>query len=171
MKVIKIVFPLLVIISFLIGGYFYLVKEGDFEKTSHTSMNKEALKKNSSLYIGYFINWNGIGSPTIEKIEFFKEDGSLLAKREDEIVITPFIDKKKEIGTMYEEDLIKEGYMDNLLDVKGYKVKDELNLVLKVEIGESIDFQDIGKIRIMYRKLGLTEYQEISFDDGIVTGE
>ncbi|QPC45867.1 hypothetical protein [Mangrovibacillus cuniculi] len=171
MKMINIFFLVIVITLISIGGFLFLVKEGEFEKTSHSSMRKEGLVKNNSLFLGYGMKWDGIGTPTIEKIQFYKEDGSLLSKREDEIVITPYIDTSKEIGSMYEEHLLEEGYMDHLLNVRGYKVTDHFHMVLKVEIGQNTDFQDIGKIRIMYKKFGLTKFQEISLEEGIVSGK
>jgi hypothetical protein len=35
-------------------------------------------------YLGYDFSWEGIGKPTLEKVEFIKKDGSIVGKDDDE---------------------------------------------------------------------------------------
>jgi hypothetical protein len=118
--------------------------------------------------LGYNFSWEGIGNPTIEKIEFIKRDGTIVAKDDDEFRIKPLIASTERIGTLDEETVIEEGLNDELVDVKGFQVDGNFNLVLRVELDVTNADNDIKTLRITYKKYGVTQFQNIPFDNGVI---
>ena len=70
-----------------------------------------------------------------------------------------------------EETVIKEGLLNDLVEVKGFQVDEDFYLVLRVELGVSNPYNDIGLLRVTYEKYGITQFQYISLDDGVVTDQ
>jgi hypothetical protein len=103
-------------------------------------------------------------------VEFIKNDGTITAKVEDQILIKPYISKVN-FGSYYEEEAIKEGIVNTLLPVRGYKPDDDFSLVLRVEFNDPNWNDDIETIRITYKKFGQTQLQNIPFADGLITEE
>lgn len=148
----------------------YLSHEGEFEKYSHVTIGKDTLKEGNAVYLGYQFQWKGIGNPTLQKVEFIKSDGTIVSKDDGQIRIKPYI-TKQDFGAYYEEEVIKERIIDTLLPVKGFKPDNSFSLVLRVEPYEYEWDSDINTVRITYEKFGQTQYQNISFDDGIISDE
>jgi hypothetical protein len=159
-----------VLVISAIFAFRYLSHEGKFEKYSHVTIGKETLKERKAVYLGYQLKWEGIGNPTLQKVEFIKNDGTIVAKDDDQMLIKPFI-SKMDFGGYYEEDAIKEGIIDTLLPVKEFKADDDFSLVIRVEPNDFEWDRDIKTVRIMYKKFGQTQFQNISFDDGIISDE
>ncbi|OIJ08805.1 hypothetical protein BKP35_17430 [Anaerobacillus arseniciselenatis] len=141
--------------------------DGAFTKWSHSTAGIEHFENGKAFYLGYYFRWEGIGSPTLEKIEFIKNDGEIVAKEDDEFQINSFI-KTDGFGAVDEEYVISEGINDELLPVKGFNVDQDFHLVLRVKLKDVDVSNDIKMIRITYKKFGVTQFQNISFDDGII---
>ncbi|MFC7372481.1 hypothetical protein ACFQPF_12450 [Fictibacillus iocasae] len=149
----------------LISGlwFFNFIRdEGEFTKWSHASVGKGVLIESKAVYIGYHFRWDGIGKPTIEKVELLKRDGSEDAKVE-------LYMSNKEIGTYDEEDAIKEGIIQTLFPVKGFTPDTNFFIVLRVGQGDIQSDQDIRKISITYTKFGQSHVQTLSFEDGVIS--
>jgi hypothetical protein len=161
---------LFILVICILWIFNYVRNEGEFEKLSHITVGNELLKERKVVYLSYQFCWKGLGNPTLEKVEFIKNDGTIVAKVDDRVVIKPFI-SKVDFGSFYEEDAIKEGIVKTLLPVKGFQPENEFSLALRVNL---IDYElnsDIGTIRITYNKFGQSEFQNIPFDDGLITEE
>jgi hypothetical protein len=147
----------------------YLSNEGKFDKISHITVGHELLKERKAVYLSYLFSWNGISNPSLEKVEFIKNDGTIATKFDEQVLIKPFISKVN-FGSFYEEDATKKEIVKKLLPVNGFKPDDEFSLVLRVE-QKDYDYNwdnDIATVRITYKKFGQSHYQNISFDKGIV---
>ncbi|WP_216831523.1 aldo-keto reductase family protein [Alkalihalobacterium elongatum] len=153
------------------GLFNYISHEGKFTKLSHSTLGIDHFEDDHAYYFGYNFRWEGIGNPTIEKIEFIKSDGSIVAKDDDEIRIQPFIASSERIGILDEEYVIKEGLHNDLVEVKDFHVDEDFYLVLRVELDVTNFNNDISSLRIMYKKYGVTQFQDIPFDDGVVTDQ
>jgi hypothetical protein len=161
----------LVVMTCIVWTFIYLSSEGEFEKYSHTSMGIEGLKEDKPAYLSYEFKWNGIVAPTLEKIEFIKRDGTFFEKSDDNLVIEPFVGKA-DFGSYYEEDAEREGKLDSLHAVQGFKVEDSLfSLALRVEFKDPNwnGDNDISTIRITYNQWGNTQIQNVPFGEGIIT--
>ncbi|MCA1322487.1 hypothetical protein LC085_21665 [Bacillus tianshenii] len=169
----KVIVMILVSVVLVIGfwGLFnYISNEGEFTKWSNSTLGIESLEDGNAYYFGYTFRWEGIGNPTIEKIEFIKSDGTIVAK-DDEIRIQPFIASSESIGVLDEVTVIKEGLVNELVEVKDFKVDGDFHLVLRVELNVINPNNDISSLRITYNKYGVTQYQYIPFDEGFVTDQ
>lgn len=171
----KIIVIMLVSIIFVLGfwGLFnYISHEGEFTKLSHATLGIEHFEDGNAYYFGYDFRWEGIGNPTIEKIEFIKSDGIIVAKDDDEIRIQPFLaNSERRIGVLDEDYVIKEGLHNDLVEVKDFQVDEDFYIILRVELDATNFNNDISSLRIMYKKYGVTQYQYIPFDDGVVTDQ
>ncbi|MBN3555705.1 hypothetical protein JYA63_15615 [Fictibacillus nanhaiensis] len=154
----------------IIWTYHYVSNNGEFEKLTHVTVGKELLNERKVVYLCYRFRWEGIGNPSLEKVEFIKKDGTMIAKVDNQILIKPYI-SKIDCGTYHEEDAIKEGIVKTLLPVKGFKPDEEFSLVLRVELNDYEWNSDISSIRITYNKFGQSVFQNIPFDDGLITEE
>jgi hypothetical protein len=164
----------LVSMVFVIGfwGLFnYISNEGEFTKWSYSTLEIESVEDGNAYYFGYKFRWEGIGNPTIEKIEFIKSDGTIVAKDDEQIRIQPFITSSESIGVLEEGTVIKEGLVNELVEVKDFKVDEDFYLVLRVELNVINPNNDISSLRITYNKYGVTQYQYIPFDEGFVTDQ
>lgn len=159
---------LLVFAAGIVWGGDYLIHNGEFEKTSHTTIGINHLQKDKVFYIGYDFMWEGNGKPTLEKVEFIKKDGTIISKDDNELMLQPFISKTDLIGALEEDDIISRGLNKDLLPVKGTQIENDFQLVLRVELGEIKADDDIEILRITYKKYGITQFQNIPFDDGII---
>ncbi|OOE14628.1 hypothetical protein UN64_05420 [Fictibacillus arsenicus] len=159
-----------VLVIGVLWAFRYFSHEGEFEKYSHVTIGKETLKEGKPVYLGYHLQWEGIGTPELQKVEFIKSDGTIVAKDDDQMRIKSYI-TKVDFGSYYEEDVIKEGIVNKLLPVKGFKADDDFSLVLQVEPNDFEWDSDIKTVRVMYKKFGQTQFQNISFDDGIISNE
>lgn len=164
----KIIVSGLVLVVLIIGswsGFHYISHDGEFSKWGHASLGEEHFKDGQPFYLDYHFRWEGLGSPTIEKIEFFQKDGTLVEK-EDALRVQPYVASSMR-GMFDEESATKEGRTDDLSEVNGIQVKEDLYLTLRVE-GASAD-KDLGALRITYKKYGVTQSQYIPFDEGVVS--
>ncbi|MBM4763592.1 hypothetical protein [Bacillus sp. B15-48] len=168
-KIIVIMFVAIVLVIGFWGLFNYISHEGEFTKQSHTTLGIEHFEDGNAYYFGYNFRWEGIGNPTIEKVEFIKTDGTIVAKDDDEFRIQPFIASSERIGVLDEETVIKEGLLSDLVDVKGFRVDEDFSLVLRVELDVTNSYNDISSLRITYKKYGVTQFQYVSFEDGVVT--
>lgn len=165
---IVIIIIVIVLIACIWLTFRHISHDGEFTKRSHTTAGIEHFENGKAFYLGYYFRWEGIGSPTLEKIEFIKDDGEIVTKEDDEFQIDSYI-KTEGFGAVDEEYVITEGISDELLTVKGFYVNKDFYLVLRVKLIDDIDVSnDIKMIRITYKKFGVTQFQNISFDDGII---
>ncbi|RSD28697.1 hypothetical protein [Mesobacillus subterraneus] len=131
----KLISIMLVAIVLVIGitlAFQYIILHGEFKKWSHATMDEDYFK-GKTMYLGYDFTWKGIGSPMIEKVEFIKKDGTILAKDEDGFRNHPYFMKSNSIGILDEESVLKDGLMEELFEIKGQKVDKDFRLVLAVE--------------------------------------
>ncbi|WP_226671930.1 hypothetical protein [Rossellomorea aquimaris] len=150
-------------------GVFNLVShKGKFEKVSHVSVNTEMFNENQVVYLSYLFKWEGIGTPTLEKVELMKSDGTTIGLEDEPHFVKSFI-SKVDFGSMEEKEAIKEGLVQSLLPVKGYKADNDYSLALRVQPKYFESDHDISSIRISYKKFGQSHVQNISFDEGIVS--
>ena len=170
-KIIVIMFVSMVVVIGFLGLFNYISLEGKFTKRSHTTLGIEHFEGGNAYYFGYYFRWEGIGSPTIEKVEFIKRDGTIVTKDDDEFRIQPFIASSNRIGVLDEETVIKEGILNDLVEVKGFQVDEDFHLVLRVELDVTNPSKDISSLRVTYKKYGLTQIQSVSFDNGVVTDQ
>lgn len=161
----------MVVVVVFRGLFNYISLEGEFTKFSHTTLGIEHFEDGNAYYFGYQFRWEGIGNPAIEKVEFIKSDGTIVTKDDDEFRIQPFIASSESIGVLDEKTVIKEGLLNDFVDVKGYQIDEDFHLVLRVELEVTNPYKDIGSIRVTYKKYGITQFQYISFDDGVVTDQ
>ncbi|MFI8684515.1 hypothetical protein [Rossellomorea sp. NPDC077527] len=153
---------LLIICS--LGAFNLLSHKGKFEKVSHVSVDKEIFNENQVVYLGYLIKWEGIGTPILEGVELILSDGT----EDDPDFVQSFI-SKMDFGSMEENEAIKEGLVQSLLPVKGYKPDNDFSLVLRVKPKHIEPDHDISSVRIFYKKFGQSQTQTILFGEGIVT--
>ncbi|MFC5603170.1 hypothetical protein [Sporosarcina koreensis] len=150
-----------------------IVRSGNFKKRDHTSIGAEYFISRDALYFGYDLSWEGIGRPTLKQIDFIKKDGTPITP-EDDFLIQPFIEISSDgntIGVLDEKTVMNEGFINNLLPFEDFQVDGKFRLVLRVEFhGNSIE-NDISELEITYKKFGITQSKDISFDEGIFTDE
>ncbi|MFG6494786.1 hypothetical protein P8610_05470 [Fictibacillus sp. UD] len=149
----------------------FISEDGEFTKWGHASVGIENLEDRKPYYIGYPFKWDGIGKPRLEKMEFIKRDGTIVGKDDIEFSIQPFIASTERIGALDEDSVREDGLDDDFVRLKGYKVNDGFYLVLRVEFNGTNPINDINTLRITYKKFGTTQFQNIHFDDGIITDE
>ncbi|OZM58487.1 hypothetical protein CIB95_02655 [Lottiidibacillus patelloidae] len=161
----------IIFLAMSIGGLFYYVShDGEFTKWGHTTFGKSITNDGKAYYVDYHFTWDGIGNPTLEKVEFIKNDGIVITENDVQFRIKTFVANNMR-GAFPEEQAIKEGIVDELIPVNGYQVKDEFYLVLIVKLVDPEMDNDIKTVRITYSKFGITQFQNIPFDDGIITDE
>ncbi|MFC0477234.1 hypothetical protein ACFFHF_18695 [Robertmurraya beringensis] len=151
--------------------FTYYIKNGEFVKWSHSWVTKDNeifFEQKTPIYLGYSLDWNGIGKPVIKDILFLKEDGTDIKEEKDQIEIIPYI-IDEDFGSMfYEVDATEEGVVERLRLVENYKVTNEkLEIVLKVQLKDNNWDEDIAKMVIEYKNLGIPRKQTIHFD-GII---
>ncbi|GAM12426.1 hypothetical protein [Mesobacillus selenatarsenatis] len=132
----RLIVTMLVFIIVGIGSFWtfdYVSRDGDFTKWSHTTMGYEHYKEGKKYYLGYDINWEGIGKPTLEKVEFIKKDGTIVAKDDDEFKNEPYIAKNRNISGLDEESVLEEGKHEDLTDIKNYQVDEDFHLILAAQ--------------------------------------
>ncbi|MDG5471916.1 hypothetical protein P6709_09160 [Jeotgalibacillus sp. ET6] len=168
-KNIVVLLVFLVLIIGFWGVFNYISHNGEFTKLSHSTLGRERFEDGNAHYFDYHFRWEGMGNPIIEKVEFVKSDGTIVTKEDDEIRIHPFISSSESIGVLDEETTIKERLLNELVEVKSFQVDEDFHLVLRVELNVINLKNDISSLRITYRNFGVTHYQYIPFDDGIVT--
>lgn len=165
-KIIVIMLIFIVLVISFWWVFHYISRDGEFTKWSHATVGIEHFEVGNAIYLDYHFRWEGIGSPTLEKVEFIKRDGTIQAKDDDEFRIHPFIATSERIGAVDEETVIKRGILNDLVEVKGFQVVEDFYLVLRVEMANTDN--DISSVRITYKKFGVTQFQNIPFDDGII---
>ncbi len=149
----------------------FISQDGEFTKLGHATVNIENFEERKPIYLGYPFRWNGLGKPRLEKMEFIKRDGTIVAKDDEEFTIHPFIASTNRIGVLDEESVKEDGLDNDFVQVKDYKVNDDFYLVLRVEFNGTDPINDINTLRITYKKFGTTQFQNIHFDDGIIADE
>lgn len=149
----------IIVLVISIGLIFnYVSQNGQFTKWCHTSLDRELFEDGKAYYIDYPFKWEGIGNPTLEKIELIKNDGIKIEKNDEHFRIKTFITNEQR-GSFDEESAIKEGVTVDLIPVKGYKVKNDFNLAIIAELTDHETDQDINTVRITYKKLGIVHSQ------------
>ncbi|WP_102262496.1 hypothetical protein [Mesobacillus jeotgali] len=168
----RLIVIMLVVMIVIIAPFWtfdYVSSHGDFTKWSHTTIGYEHYEDRKKYYLGYDFTWKGIGKPTLEKVEFIKKDGTIVAKDDDEFKIEPYVSKNRSIGGLDEESVLKEGLHEDFIDIKNYQVDKDFYLILAVQYNGTTPENDINLLRITYKKFGVTHHRNISFDDGIIT--
>lgn len=164
---------LLIIIIFVIWISTHIVHDGKFKKWSHTTTSEEHFKNGEAVYLGYDFSWEGTGRPTLKQIEFIKKDGTIITE-DDNYKIQTFIDITQNgdlIGALDEKTVKNEGLINNLIPLENYQVDGDFRVVLRVEFhGINVE-NDINMIKITYKKYGVTQHQNMSFDEGIILEE
>lgn len=169
-KIIVIMFIFILLVTSFWWSFDYISHKGKFTKWSHSTVEKELFYNGGAIYLGYNFGWEGIGNPLLEKVEFIKKDGTFVAE-DDEIRIESYIANTNRIGALDEESVINEGLNDDFVNVKDFKVYEDFNLVLRVEYEGTVAENDIRTLRIRYKKYGVPQYQDIPFDNGVITDE
>ncbi|WOV86836.1 hypothetical protein QWT69_13290 [Sporosarcina oncorhynchi] len=149
----------------------YVIRDGEFSKRSHTIVMEEHFDNGEAMYLGYKFLWEGIGRPTLMEVALLKKDGTVLTQ-EDAFRIQPYVENSPEnqIGALNEETVINDGLADHLLPLKGFKVDSNFRIVLRVEYDENQPVPEIDRLRITYKKFGVTRQQIIAFE-GILIDE
>ncbi|UYZ23912.1 hypothetical protein [Mesobacillus jeotgali] len=168
-KTIMIMLMIIIVAVGIIWTFDYVSSDGDFTKWSHTTMGSEYYKDDKKFYLGYDFTWEGIGKPTLEKVEFIKKDGTIVAKDDDEFKIEPYIAKGRYIGAFDEEQVLEEGIQEDFMNIKNYQVDNDFHLILAVQYNGTTPENDINLLRITYKKFGVTQHRNIPFDDGVIT--
>jgi hypothetical protein len=131
--------------------------------------NTEVLEKGKTIYLGHSIEWEGFGTPKLKKIEFMKNDGTILKPNDEQINVTPYAEDINKgqfsTGTTNEQD----DAVDKFKPVDGFLVtNNNFNLVLKVRIKDRSYENNINKMLIKYEKMGLTQEQYIDLEEFII---
>lgn len=168
-RVIMIMLGIIIVSVGLIGTFDYISSDSDFTKWSHTTMGAEHFKNEKKFYLGYDFTWEGIGKPTLDKVEFIKKDGSIVAKDDDDFKIESFIAKSRYIGGFDEEQVLEEGIHEDFVDIKNYRVDKDFYLILAVQYNGKTPENDLNLLRITYKKFGVTHHRNIPFDDGVIS--
>jgi hypothetical protein len=167
-RVIIIMLGIIIVAVGFIRTFDYISSDGDFTKWSHTTMGAKHFKNEKKFYLGYDFTWEGIGKPTLEKVEFIKKDGSIVAKDDDDFKIEPVIAKSRYIGGFDEEQVLEEGIHKDFVEIKNYQVDKDLYLILAVQYNGTTPENDLNLLRITYKKFGITQHRNIPFDDGVI---
>lgn len=170
-KIIVSSFFLVIILAAVLSSVF-LINDGAFKKWSHTTVLKEHFENGEAMYLGYNFSWEGIGRPTLTKVDFIKKDGTLLAQGDD-VTIQPYIEMSRDgnmIGALDEETVKNEGWMDQLTPFENVKVDDDFRVVLRVHYDGVQTSDDIHEMKITFKKFGFTRHQTIPFE-GILSEE
>ncbi|MFD1739189.1 hypothetical protein ACFSCX_22150 [Bacillus salitolerans] len=170
-KIIVILFVFIILFISFWWSFDYISRDGEFTKWSHSRAGKEHFDDNNVIYLGYNFKWEGIGNPLLVKVEFIKKDGTIVTKDDDEIHIEPYIARTERIGVLDEETVMKEGLNEDLINVKDFQVDEDFYLVLRVKFNGTIAEDDINTLKIKYKKYGVTQYQNIPFDEGVMKDE
>ncbi|MCM3636988.1 hypothetical protein M3152_04580 [Sporosarcina luteola] len=169
-KILFISIGLIIFIS-VIWISIHIVSSGKFTKWSHTTALEDHFKNGEAMYLSYNFSWKGIGRPTLKQIEFIKKDGTSITQDRDGFQIQPYIEISPDgnlIGAMDEKTAKNEGLINNLLPFEDFEVDGDFRVVLKVRFQGINTDDDISMMKITYKKYGVTQHQNISFDDGIL---
>ncbi|MBM7661112.1 hypothetical protein JOC85_001884 [Bacillus mesophilus] len=173
-KIIIIMFIVIIFAISFLWSLDYISHDGEFTKWNHSTAGQEQFKDGSPIYLGYNFTWEGFGNPILEKVEFIKRDGTIVAKDDDEFHIEPYIASTERIGVLDEDTVMKEGLNNDFVNVKDFRINKNFYLVLRVKyVGNDLNnvVNDIESLRFTYKKYGVTQFQNIAFNDGIITGE
>lgn len=161
----SLVITTLITSAVLIGLYFYLLNKAEFTKGSHAWASKEVIEESEVIYLGYNLTFNGYGSPTIQSIYLQQTEGEKGQQYDEQISISVFIDKNNRIGAVDEKYALDEGIIDELIPVRGYKLKEsDFNLAIRVELKDKDFKKDFDTLVIEYSHLGVTKKQVIDFE-------
>jgi hypothetical protein len=58
---------------------------------------------------------------------------------------------------------------EDFFDIKNYQIDKDFYIILAVQYNGTTPENDINQLRIIYKKFGVTQHQEIPFDDGVMT--
>ncbi|KIL53517.1 hypothetical protein KP77_04930 [Jeotgalibacillus alimentarius] len=141
----------------------YFSRSGTFTLESHSSASQELIDQTSPIYLGYGLQWKGTGTPTLERVELIRRDGTTA----DADQAATFIAAEGKIGVQGEQTVEKE----ELLEVNGFQPENDIHLVIRLDKTEGFAENDLKEMRIIYKKYGVTQYQDLSFGEGIVTDE
>ena len=168
---------LLILTVSIWSTFHYASRDGEFDLWAHPTVEAELLEDGQAIYMGYSFHWKGLGSPTLEAIQFYKKDGTVVQNGEDEFHVRAFIDSLVDkdhgdtIGIMDEETLVGQGMIDDLVPYTDYRVRDEFVLVLRVEFNGSQIDNDIEELQLTYKKFGVTQSQTIQLANGMIRHE
>lgn len=166
-----------IIIVILLGAWSYsyykqISDPGLFSKWGHLNLRPEVKESGKSIYAGYPFRWEGHNQAALEKVEFLKQDGTILSIDDEQIYIKVFATRMP-WGAFPEKHAIKEGRLDDLEPVKGFKVFDQeiFTLVLKVNVIDPNYKDEIHALKMTFEKMGRIHTQDISFEKGIFINE
>ncbi|MCT8138535.1 hypothetical protein H1D32_12765 [Anaerobacillus sp. CMMVII] len=154
--------------------FFYILDYGKFSNWSYSTTSLEALEEHQTVYIGYGVKWEGLGSPTITDISVIRGMATAGKQPNELLRVTSFIDsgkngKQNSIGVLDEASVIKGGFLDTFIPVNGYKVNNELfDIVFKLELIDTNYTNDVNGILIEYKHFGISKSQIIDFE-GFIT--
>ena len=146
-----------------------MLKNGSFEKGSHSWVSEELIEQHPDIYVGYSFNWEGMGNPMLRSMELLRENG-LVFENDNALEVEIFVaDKGNETGVVNSQDAQRDGLLEQYKNVQGFKVKDEFTLILHVRFLEVVP-DDIAGLRINFTNFGIKRTETIPFD-GLVKNE
>ncbi|MFB1082549.1 hypothetical protein [Jeotgalibacillus sp. JSM ZJ347] len=120
-------------------GFDYLSHSGEFTLESDSSASQELLDDANPIYLSYGIKWEGTGTPTLERIEMIRRDGTIA----DTHLAESFIATTNIIGVMDGESVEKGGLTEELRAVNEFQPKDAFHLVIRVDDASDLAENDI----------------------------
>ncbi|WP_100374124.1 hypothetical protein [Bacillus sp. FJAT-45037] len=145
--------------------FTFILSKGEFvmDSTSYLTEDAQIVEERLPFYIGYGLHWNGIGSPTLTDVTLLRSDGTELHEDDVHISVTSMVDKMGVTGVIDEETVMSEGYTDEYIPVKDYKIIDHFLLVFRVEIHDQNDQNDLEQLKIEYKNFGQSRQQTLYF--------
>jgi hypothetical protein len=82
------IFIVIIILAIILVAYLYLTTE--FQMVSSTGMKRAAWNLEETYYFGHEMNWKGLVSPTISKIEVVRNNSNVVEELEIELMKKSF---------------------------------------------------------------------------------
>ena len=144
----------------------YVFSKGEFVigSTSYIAMDAPIVEERLPFYMGYGLHWNGFGEPILTNVSLIKHDGTELNEDDLQISVTSVVDEIGVTGVIDEDYAIEEGYINEYLPVKNYKVKDNFVLVFRVELHDTNYENNISHLMIEYKNFGFRQEQTLEFE-------
>jgi hypothetical protein len=164
MKKALLIFGVAIVLIVLL--FNYTLSKGGFVVGSTSYLAKDAtiVEEGLPFYIGYGLQWNGIGEPTLTDVTLIKSDGTELKEDDLQISVISMVDKMGVTGVIDEETVMNEGYINYYIPLNNYKINDYILLVFHVDIHDPNYEDDIDQIKIEYKNFGFSLHQTLNFE-------